>query len=51
MNNCELSKEEIERLIALCDEDIELVGEFLKQEVNKYVLQTILTNDKVIYPY
>ena len=51
MNNCELSKEEIERLVALCDEDVELVGEFLKQEVNKYVLQTILTNDKVVYPY
>ena len=33
------------------DEDIELVGEFLKQEVNKSVLQTILTNDKVAYPY
>lgn len=51
MNNRELSKEEIERLVALCDEDIELVGEFLKQEVNKYVLQTILTSDKVTYPY
>lgn len=31
------------------DEDIELVGEFLKQEINNSVLQTILTNDKVVY--
>lgn len=31
------------------DEDVELVGEFLKQEINKSVLQAILTNDKVDY--
>lgn len=35
----------------LGDEDVELVGEFLKQEINKSVLQTILTKDKVVYPY
>lgn len=33
------------------DEDIELVGEFIKQEINKSVLQTILTNDRVSYEY